>query len=57
MSLPNNFYLIVVVGGIKMEKKPTCDAFLAPSPGPNCLLSGKEILFHGGLCLDSNLDE
>ena len=47
MSLPNNFYLIVVVGGIKMEKKPTCDAFLAPSPGPNC----------GGLCLYSNLDE
>ena len=55
MSLPNNFYLIVVVGGIKMKKKKNiCDAFLAPSPGPNC---GKEILFHGGLCLDSNLDE
>ena len=51
MSLPNNFYLIVVVGGIKMKKKKTfvmTDAFLAPSPRPNC---GKEISFHGGLCL------
>ena len=39
MSLPNNFYLIVVVGGIKMKKKTfvMTDAFLAPSPRQSML--------------------
>ena len=58
MSLPNNSYLIVVVDDIKMKGKKTfLMLFLAPGPEPNCLLSGKEILFHEGLCLDSDLDE
>ena len=51
MSLPNN-------GRYQNERKETfLMLFLAPGPEPNCLLSGKEISFHEGLCLDSDLDE